>query len=350
MVRLAPAPRPLDWAIAATVAVLVGSGVYSLTVGAPNGAWVFDVHAIAGIALVPLLAWKLARVAPRVRPDRLTAPRLLSILLALTTIAALATGVWWVFGGSLRVGPWGLLMVHMALGTATAVVLLAHLLFRYHAPGAADPDRRDALRYAAIVGAAAVVWRGQTVANRLLDTAGADRRFTGSREDGSDAGNDFPVTSWVADDPEPVDPDAWALDVTGRVDHPRSFAIDEVGPADDRRALLDCTSGWYSEHDWQGVTVGALLDAVEPDERARWVQFRSVTGYRWSLPIEEARDALLATHVDGDRLSHGHGFPLRLVAPDRRGFQWVKWIEGVRITRHRDPGEWIAIFVSGLDE
>jgi DMSO/TMAO reductase YedYZ molybdopterin-dependent catalytic subunit len=94
--------------------------------------------------------------------------------------------------------------------------------------------------------------------------------------------------------------------------------------------------------------VGDLLDAADPDDPAAWVQFRSVTGYRWSLPIDEARDAVLATHVDGERLSHGHGFPMRLVAPGRRGFQWVKWVEEVRITKHREVGEWLAIFVSGF--
>ncbi len=73
-----------------------------------------------------------------------------------------------------------------------------------------------------------------------------------------------------------------------------------------------------------------------------------MTGYRWSLPLSEARDAVLATHVDGERLAHGHGYPLRLVAPGRRGFQWVKWVESVRVSKRRELGEWLAIFVSGL--
>ena len=79
------------------------------------------------------------------------------------------------------------------------------------------------------------------------------------------------------------------------------------------------------------------------------MSFRSVTGYRWSLPVEEARDALLATHVDGERLSHGHGFPARLVAPGRRGFQWVKWVTEVEVRERKDPGQWLAVFVSGFD-
>ena len=131
-------------------------------------------------------------------------------------------------------------------------------------------------------------------------------------------------------------------------------AADGPGPdapvgASDERALLDCTSGWYSEHDWRGVRVGDLLDEAGTTDRGRWVRFESVTGYRWSLPIAEARDARRATHVDADRLSHGHGAPLRLVAPGRRGFQWVKWVTRVDVTRRRDLGEWVAIFVSGFD-
>ena len=359
--RLEPPSRVVDWSLAGTVVVLVGTGLYSLLVGDPSGAWVFDVHAVAAFVLLVLLVFKLRRVRSRIRPDRLTASRLVSVLLAVTSLGALGTGLWWAFGGSVRVGPWGLLMVHMTLGVAVPVVLLWHLRHRYHNPAdATHQGRRTALQYAAVVGVSALTWRGQRVANDLLNTAGADRRFTGSREEGSGEGNSFPVTSWVADDPDPIDPQDWELRVGGLVENPQSFGVDDLATGDGaagslnagaaQRAVLDCTSGWYSEHDWQGLRVGDLLDAVGPTDDARWVQFRSVTGYRWSLPVEEARDALLATHVDGERLSHDHGFPMRLVAPGRRGFQWVKWVTEVRVTRRRDVGESVAIFVSGFEE
>jgi DMSO/TMAO reductase YedYZ molybdopterin-dependent catalytic subunit len=91
-----------------------------------------------------------------------------------------------------------------------------------------------------------------------------------------------------------------------------------------------------------------VLDGTDVDGEARWVVVRSVTGYRWSFPLDEAEDLLLATHVGGERLSHGHGFPLRLVAPDRRGFQWVKWVEAVDVRRHPDATQYVATLVSGL--
>ncbi|WP_262179991.1 molybdopterin-dependent oxidoreductase [Haloarcula laminariae] len=347
--RYTPSPRAVDWGLFVAVATLLATGVGTIFAGTAAAAWVIDLHAVSGVVLVGLLPVKLWRVRHRVAPERLTGARIVSVALAVDAAGALATGVWWVFGGSLDLGPWGLFHLHTALGLLLAPLLLAHLRYRFHSPETAvRHGRRDALRYAGLVATGAAVWRLQGPVNDALATAGADRRFTGSREDGSDDGNRFPVTSWVADDPEPVDAADWTLAVTGRVASRASYDLADLPTGASGRAVLDCTSGWYSEHDWQGVRVGDLLDAADPDGAAAWVQFRSVTGYRWSLPIDEARDALLATRVDGERLSHGHGFPLRLVAPDRRGFQWVKWVEEVRVTERREVGEWVAVFVSGV--
>ena len=357
---LSPRPRLVDWSLFALLAVVLATGVLGFLSGRSGRAWVFVTHGVAGISLLAFLYFKLRRV--RHRFERPTVTRALSAVLAAATVGALATGVWWAFGGSLDLGPWGLLNLHVGLGLLVVPLLAYHLTRRFRPLSTDDFEgRRTALRYAAVLGAGALAWRLQGSANRLLDTAGATRRFTGSRETGSDDGNAFPVTAWVADDPDPVPVSEWTLSVRGAVASPVDLAYADVSadaepeaergvPTREDRALLDCTSGWYSEHDWQGVRVGDLLDAVGVRESAAWVQFRSVTGYRWSLPLDEARDATLATHVDGDRLAHGHGFPLRLVAPGRRGFQWVKWVEEVRVTRRRDRSEWLAVFVSGIEE
>jgi DMSO/TMAO reductase YedYZ molybdopterin-dependent catalytic subunit len=71
---------------------------------------------------------------------------------------------------------------------------------------------------------------------------------------------------------------------------------------------------------------------------ARCVEVVSVTGYRRRFPIGSARHLLLATHAAGEPLSAGHGAPLRLVAPGRRGFWWVKWVTEVRVLA--EPAWW----------
>ncbi|WP_435334457.1 molybdopterin-dependent oxidoreductase [Haloarchaeobius sp. TZWWS8] len=335
----------VDAAILVAVLVEGVTGLWSLTARSDDG-WLFVVHGVVGLVLVVLLGFKFRRVWRRLR-GRLTRTVGVSLLLSLVAIAALLTGIAWTLGATSPVPGLTLLVLHGYLGALVVPILLVHLLARFRLPDRETiRERRQALRVGGLLVGGAVVWRlQQGLASELVPS----RRFTGSREAGSDDGNAFPVTSWVADDPEPIDESTWQLSVRGGVETPLELAADELPGGSESRALLDCTSGWYSEHDWQGVRVGDLLDAAEADQDAGWVRFRSVTGYRWSLPMAEARDALLATHVDGDRLSHGHGFPVRLVAPGRRGFQWVKWVDAVEVRYRSDPAQWLATVVSGFD-
>jgi cytochrome b561 len=370
--RVSLPPRLVDWSIFLLLAIELASGLASLTTGRPGGRAVFVLHSIVGLALCVLVFEKLRRVRKRVsRPGAWDRATPVSVLLAVVTLGALGSGIAWVLGGSLALGPWGLLNLHIGLGLLLTVVAVVHLYHRARPPQRSDfSGRRAVLSYFLLIGAGALTWRLQSVFNELLNTAGAERRFTGSREEGTDAGNEFPVTSWVADDPDPIAIEEWELTITGEVK--REFALDyeaiaaegiATGEGSDRRnegrgdgddgrlrATLDCTSGWYTIQDWRGVRVGDLLEVAETNERAQWISFRSVTGYRWSLPIEEAREALVATHVGEERLAHGHGFPLRLVAPGRRGFQWVKWVTEIEVRERKDPGQWLAVFVSGFDD
>jgi DMSO/TMAO reductase YedYZ molybdopterin-dependent catalytic subunit len=97
-------------------------------------------------------------------------------------------------------------------------------------------------------------------------------------------------------------------------------------------AVLDCTGGWWTEQTWTGARVARLL----PPGTAGTVTVISATGYRRRLPLSD--DLLLASGVGGRPLTPGHGAPLRLVVPGRRGFHWVKWV--VRIEHDDRPWWW----------
>ena len=74
-----------------------------------------------------------------------------------------------------------------------------------------------------------------------------------------------------------------------------------------------------------------MLDAAGVSPVARRVEVRSVTGWGTSLDAADARRCLLAWSVAGQPLPAGNGAPLRLVAPDHRGLDWVKWVEAIRV-------------------
>ncbi|KAB1186566.1 MULTISPECIES: molybdopterin-dependent oxidoreductase [Haloferax] len=346
--RVEPPPRAVDWSILVLVMFEALSGVLSLGAGHPANGVLFLLHGVAGLTLVALVGFKLYRVRYRVLDSRLydrhTAT---SILLALVALAALGTGIAWVSGVTVRVGFWTLLNVHIGFGLLVVPILLVHLRSRFHMPRRADFEgRRRALQYGALLVFGAAAYRATEAAGSFQ---GVKRRFTGSRPLPPGEGNAaFPVTSWVADDPNPIETETWRLSIDGLVERPITLGVSDLDPDETQSVLLDCTSGWYTEQAWTGIRLGDILTSAGVHSSARWVTVRSVTGFRWSFPIEEAREMLLATHVGGEPLSHGHGAPLRLVAPNRRGFQWVKWIDTVELRRHRDSAQWLAVLVSGF--
>jgi DMSO/TMAO reductase YedYZ molybdopterin-dependent catalytic subunit len=155
---------------------------------------------------------------------------------------------------------------------------------------------------------------------------GGERRFTGSYDAGSLKADALPVTQWLDDSVQRIDPLDWRLTLVTMAEV-RELSYEEVGAFGDRiRAILDCTGGWYSKQDWEGVRLDRLIP--EPGE-ARSVVVRSVTGYSRRLPVRDLSNLLLAVRLGGEPLPAGNGFPARLVAPGRRGFWWVKWVSHI---------------------
>lgn len=346
-------PRLTDWSIALATALALVLGVISLVGGLPQDWFIFALHGIAGLWLLLLLWGKLRRVWPRLINPRRWDRRTVYGLLAMVLVAlALGSGVLWVFGGEWYFAGFNLLNWHITLGFVLAVAIASHMFARAKWLRKRDiTGRRKVLHFSALLIGGVTLWPIQQFAERILKLSGAQRRFTGSREADSYAGNIFPTSSWVADQPRQIDAQTWKLTLSGAITTPRDFSYDElVAVGDELEATLDCTGGFYSTQHWKGIHVGRLLDHTTLHMDARFVSFGSVTGYRWSLPLEEARTALLATHVGEELLSHDHGFPLRLVAPGHRGFEWVKWITHIEVLTLPDPGQALSIFTSSFTD
>jgi DMSO/TMAO reductase YedYZ molybdopterin-dependent catalytic subunit len=244
------------------------------------------------------------------------------------------------------------MILHTTAGLALLGLCFWHLALRRKPLRAVDLRHRRSLLALAGLGIAggAARW-GVDALNRAAALPGAARRFTGSRLADGGVDGPFPVTNWMFDPIPTVGAAQYQLQVGGAVAVPQRYGLADLAarPQTVVQAVLDCTGGWYTEQSWRGVRVGDLLAEAGVSAGASGVRFRSSTGYRWSLPLDEAQAALLALEVGGAPLTAGHGAPLRLVAPGRRGFQWVKWVVAVEVLTGPDAGQWGAIFTSGLD-
>ena len=343
--------RLVDWTLFVLVMITAITGLGSWLIADTDGALIFLAHAAAGLALVIPLAWKFKRVEPRLTHKRAWDWKTpVSILASLAIIGTIASGVVWTHFQQPVGYPNGM-HLHIVFAIALVLLIVLHTALRFKLPTRRDVfGRREALRWLGMVGFGAAVVPVQDIVNRAFGLPGAHRRFTGSRNAGDDTGNALPITNWLFDAPAPIDVSTWRLSVNGAVGHALELTYaDCLAARDSLRVTLDCTGGWHSTQDWRGVRVGDLLDRANVQPNARFVSFVSVTGYRWSLPLAEARAALLATHVADEPLAHWHGAPLRLVAPGRRGFMWVKWVREVVVLAEPDAGQWTKIFTSGVD-
>jgi DMSO/TMAO reductase YedYZ molybdopterin-dependent catalytic subunit len=249
--------------------------------------------------------------------------RLLSLLLALLALITLASGVLHTIGVRVALGWFTVLWVHVASALLAIPLAVWHVVARRTVPRRVDLTRRNFIRLGGLVSAATLAWWGTEGAITVTRLPGAVRRFTGSHERSSFLPEGMPVTSWLDDRPPDLDTASWRLTVdddSGR----RRLTLPDLAalPSEEVTGILDCTSGWYSRQLWAGVRMDRLVDPGQACSVVVW----AATGYARRFPVGDLEALWLATTVGGQPLSSGHGFPVRLVAPDRRGFWWVKWV------------------------
>jgi hypothetical protein len=322
--------------------ILGVTGVYGLVWPHPSA--FFDLHRIAGWALIVLIPWKGAIVLRALRRGLpwgmgRNLMLLVSLLLTLATIVLLIVGLLWTF----QIGPYYVWIGsyaysgigwHWGIALGLAPFFIIHVWGRWPRPRKTDfAGRRQMLKLMGFGVAALATWGIAEKLAAAAEVTGSQRRFTGSREEGSFTGNAHPVTTAPDQGRIRLDPQTWTLKVTGLVNTPLQLRYAEVfaQSTSECTATLDCIGGGYTVQTWHGIPLRDLLARAWIRPEAVGIILKGTAGYTAPFTLEQADEILLATQVGGEVLNHAHGFPLRAVVPSRRGWHWVKWMTEIEV-------------------
>lgn len=315
------------------------AGLYRVTQG---------LHVVTGFATVPLLLAKLWVVAPRlfewppVRSVGHALERLALLPLVGAALFLLVSGI----ANVARWYPWefffpkahlwaawilvGALVVHVGATLATARRALVR-------ESQATPQRADRRAFlggvAATSGLLAVATGGATISWLSPISFLAQRRA-------GDGPQGVPVnkTADAAGVTVAALAPSWRLVVTGAVTRPLSLSLDDLRRMPLRSAELPiaCVEGWSASARWRGVPVRDLLEMAGAAEDAE-VTVRSLqrSGRYRSSELNRFhardRDTILALELDGEPLHLDHGFPVRLIGPNRPGVTQTKWVHKLEV-------------------
>jgi hypothetical protein len=334
----------------------------------PEPVWLYRVtqglHVAAGVAAVPLLLVKLWSVFPKLfaRPPRERRELALHVLergsigvLVAAAVFQLATGLanasqWYPWAFSFRsmhyAVAWlaiGSLLVHVAVKLPVIrAALLADVDDTSQDRRTEDPALLESGRHGlSRRGLLRTTWVAAGLA--VLTTAGASvpalRRVSvfGVRSGEGPGGVPINKTARAAG----VTVTALADDFVLRVASPRGsrqLSRSDLERLPQHTAVLPiaCVEGWSAVAEWRGVRVRDLVALVggSPEASVEVVSLQESGPFRRTeLPAAFVahEDTLLALRLDGEPLSLDHGFPCRLIAPNRPGVLQTKWVSALEV-------------------
>jgi DMSO/TMAO reductase YedYZ molybdopterin-dependent catalytic subunit len=142
-----------------------------------------------------------------------------------------------------------------------------------------------------------------------------------------------------------TDLSTWDLRVFGAVENPITLSWAKLTALPTREITTDihCVTRWSRfDASFKGVHWSELAKLVSPKPSARYVLAHAEQDFTANVPLKALEDdeALLAYEADGEPLTPEHGWPLRLVIPKRYFWKSAKWLRGIELLDHDEPGFW----------
>jgi DMSO/TMAO reductase YedYZ molybdopterin-dependent catalytic subunit len=137
--------------------------------------------------------------------------------------------------------------------------------------------------------------------------------------------------------PQYINESTYRLTITGLTNKTLVYSYDDVintFQPYSKVVTLDCVEGWDVTILWEGVLVRDMLSDAGIDPRANTVIFRAHDGYSTSFPIDyfQNNDIIMAYRMNNVTIPGERGFPFMLVAEDKWGYKWIKWIERIELS------------------
>jgi len=181
----------------------------------------------------------------------------------------------------------------------------------------------------------------------------------------------FFVRYHLADIPLSIDPENYALSISGKVEKPQKFSLRDLknafepveitavaqcsgnsrGFVDPRVGGGQLANGAMGNARWRGVPLRSILDKAGVGAGARQVVFNGLDqpvstetpDFMKALDIDHARDGevMLAYAMNGEDLPWLNGYPLRLVVPGYYATYWVKHLSDIRVIDDVWDGYWM---------
>ena len=238
-------------------------------------------------------------------------------------------------------------------------------------------SRRDFMRAAGVLaGSALLAACAPTPTESAVPPLGSTPVPSGKMDELGDPANSFEdITNYnnyyefttdkegVAGLAERFNPKPWTVEVTGLVNKPKTFGIEDLlknFTQEERIYRLRCVEAWSMVIPWTGFTLAGLLKEVEPTSDAKYVRFESVLRpeempgqkspfYPWpyqeGLRLDEAMNDLtiLATGLYGMDMPNQNGAPIRLVVPWKYGFKSIKSIVKIELVEEQPSTLWSMV-------
>jgi DMSO/TMAO reductase YedYZ molybdopterin-dependent catalytic subunit len=177
------------------------------------------------------------------------------------------------------------------------------------------------------------------------------RGFGGRRREREEYGDRLPPGQYVEHGwpvltagPTPnVAPDDWTLRIDGMVGNEKEWSAEEFRqlPFETVTRDIHCVTKWSKfDATFSGVSLDVLLEEADP--QGEYAMQFSYGGYTTNVPLADLRGgkAWVVTEYDGEPLPREHGGPARMLVPHLYFWKSAKWLAGLRIMDHDEPGFW----------